>query len=173
MRLLAALRRLWPGLWRDLVLNGVFASPVIPPRARFLLLRLWGFDAAPSNIASGVWFGSRHVRIGRGTFINHGCFFSPSVGIELGQRVNLGMQVMLIAGSHDIGGPARRAGAPMGRAIKVGDGAWLGARVTVLPGVTIGAGAIVAAGALVASDLEPHSVYAGVPARRVRGLPMD
>ena len=49
-------------------------------------------------------------------------------------------------------------------------GAWLGARVVVLPGVTVGQGAVVGAGAVVTRDCKPDSVYAGVPARLVRAL---
>jgi len=47
----------------------------------------------------------------------------------------------------------------------IGDGAWIGARVIILPGVTVGAGAVIAAGSVVTSDCAPDSLYAGVPAQ--------
>ena len=47
---------------------------------------------------------------------------------------------------------------------------WLGANVTILPGVTIGEGAIVAAGAVVTKDVAPRTVVGGVPAREIRGI---
>ena len=50
------------------------------------------------------------------------------------------------------------------------DGAWLGARCTILPGVTVGEGAIVAAGAVVHRDVAPNTLVAGVPARVVKEL---
>lgn len=162
--------RLWAGLWRDLVLNGVLASPLIPNRARFLLLRAYGLDVAQSNVSAGVWFGSRRVTIGQGTFINRGCFFNTHAPVVLGERVNLGMGVMFVTGSHEIAAMPRRAGAQTSAAIHVGDGAWLGARVTVLPGVSIGEGAVIAAGAVAVDDVKPHAMYAGVPARWVRDL---
>lgn len=40
----------------------------------------------------------------------------------------------------------------------------------VLPGVTIGEGAVVAAGAVVTKDVGDYELWAGVPAKRVRGL---
>lgn len=43
----------------------------------------------------------------------------------------------------------------------------LGARCTVLPGVTIGEGAAVGAHSLIKSNLEPWSIYAGVPAKYI------
>lgn len=162
--------RLWAGLWRDVVLNGVFASPFVPNRVRFVLLRLYGLDAAPSNVAAGVWFGSRRVAIGRGAFINRGCFFTTEGGVSIGARANLGMGVMVVTGSHEIAGPARRAGAATAAPVVIGDGAWLGARVMVLPGVKIGAGCVVAAGAVVIDDCEADALYAGVPARKLREL---
>jgi serine O-acetyltransferase len=47
----------------------------------------------------------------------------------------------------------------------VGNGVLLGAGATVLGPVTIGDGSQVGAGTLVISDLPPHSVAVGVPAR--------
>ena len=45
---------------------------------------------------------------------------------------------------------------------------WLGARVTICPGVTIGEGAIVGAGAVVTKDVPPRTVVAGVPAKVIK-----
>ena len=54
--------------------------------------------------------------------------------------------------------------------IVVEDEVWIGANVTVLPGVHIGKCCVIGAGSVVTKDLEPYSVYAGVPARKVREL---
>lgn len=50
----------------------------------------------------------------------------------------------------------------------IGDGAWLGMRCMVMPGVTIGEGAVLAANSVVTQDVEPYSVVAGSPAKRVK-----
>jgi len=68
------------------------------------------------------------------------------------------------------GAPERRAGAVGGKPVAVGNGCWIGARVMVMPGVSVGDGCVVAAGAIVTKDCEPHGLYAGVPAQRVRDL---
>lgn len=157
--------------WRDVTLNGVLASNLIPGRSRWLFLRAFGMHIERSHISAGCFIGSvKRLVVGRGVFVNYGCFFDTTAGIELGSRCNLGMQVLIITGSHRIAGPSRRAGDPEGQPVAVGAGSWLGARVTVLPGVTIGEGCVVAAGALVADDCAAHGLYAGVPARRVRDL---
>ncbi len=51
---------------------------------------------------------------------------------------------------------------------KLGNKVWIGANVTILPGVTIGDGAIVAAGAVVNKNVEPGTVVAGVPAKYIK-----
>lgn len=54
--------------------------------------------------------------------------------------------------------------------VVIGDHAWLGANITVLPGVTIGDGAVVGAGSVVTHDIPEMHVVAGNPARTVRIL---
>ncbi len=51
--------------------------------------------------------------------------------------------------------------------IVVGDDVWIGYRAVIMSGVTIGSGSVVAAGSVVTRDVEPMSIYAGVPARRI------
>jgi acetyltransferase-like isoleucine patch superfamily enzyme len=49
----------------------------------------------------------------------------------------------------------------------VGDGASIGARSVILPGLHIGAWALIGAGSVVTRDVPAHAIVAGVPARRV------
>lgn len=51
--------------------------------------------------------------------------------------------------------------------IEIKDNCFIGARSIILPNVSIGPNSIVGAGSLVRKDVEPNSVYAGVPARRI------
>jgi acetyltransferase-like isoleucine patch superfamily enzyme len=49
--------------------------------------------------------------------------------------------------------------------VVIEDFVWLGARVTILPGVRIGEGAIVQMGAVVTKDVPPYAVVGGSPAK--------
>ncbi|WKA53998.1 CatB-related O-acetyltransferase [Planococcus shixiaomingii] len=51
--------------------------------------------------------------------------------------------------------------------VVIGNDVWIGSDVTVLEGVTIGDGAIIATGAVVVKDLEPYTIYGGVPAKKI------
>lgn len=48
------------------------------------------------------------------------------------------------------------------------DGAWIGMRAMIMPGITIGEGAIVAAGSVVTKDVPPYMMVGGSPARLIR-----
>lgn len=49
----------------------------------------------------------------------------------------------------------------------IGNDVWIAAGVNILHSVTIGSGAIIGAGAVVTKDVEPYSIYAGVPAKKI------
>jgi acetyltransferase-like isoleucine patch superfamily enzyme len=51
---------------------------------------------------------------------------------------------------------------------RIQEGAWIGARVSLMDGVTIGRGAIIAAGAVVTRDVPDFAIAAGVPAKVIR-----
>lgn len=158
---------------RDLVLNRFVASPLVPRPLRWRLLSGLGLDVARSAVSAGGHYGGRRISIGRGAFLNYGVFLDNTAPIRIGARAQLGPEVMVLTGTHHIGDTSARAGAPFGSPVSIGDGVWIGARATVLPGVTIGEGCVIAAGAVVAGDCAPDGVYGGVPAKLLRPLPRD
>ncbi|MGO4653014.1 DapH/DapD/GlmU-related protein [Arthrobacter sp. 2RAF22] len=165
------LNRLWPGVYRDVVLNSVIASPLFPAPLRWRALRAYGMQIEQSVISPGVWFGSSRVSIGAGSFINYGCMFNTTAPIMIGKACDVAMHVVFSTTSHEVGGKDRRAGKATAASITVGDGTWIGARAIILSGVTIGDGVVIAAGSVVNKDCKSHGLYAGVPARRIKDLP--
>ncbi len=53
------------------------------------------------------------------------------------------------------------------RPIEIGEDCWLGINAVVLRGVVVGRGSIVGANAVVTKSVEPYSIVAGVPAKRI------
>lgn len=56
----------------------------------------------------------------------------------------------------------------LGQKIVIEDDVWIGLGSIVLSGVTIKTGSIIAAGSVVTKDVEPYSIYAGNPAKKIR-----
>lgn len=160
---------------RDVVLNSFVNGRVLPRKLRPRLWSAFGHSVDPSATINPDCFlgSSTGLSVGARTFINYGCFFDLNAGTVIGEECSIGYQVFFVTAGHEIGPPNHRAGEETARPIVVGDGAWIGARVTILPGVRIGEGCVIAAGSVVTRDCEAHHVYAGVPAVRKRALRRD
>lgn len=154
----------------DVVTNTFVSSPFVPRPVRWLLLRALGMNVSRSAIEASGYYGSRRISIGRGTFVNRQAFLDGSDEIRIGARCQIGMQVMILTGSHEIGTPAQRGSGSVHEPVTIGDGVWVGARAMILPGVTIGNGAVIAAGAVVTRACLANVLYGGVPARPIREL---
>ena len=84
--------------------------------------------------------------------------------IRIGNNVYVGGNVTLLTMDHRIGPALARCGQRETGPIVIEDGSWIGANVTILPGLTVGAAAVVAAGAVVTRDVPPNTRVGGVPA---------
>jgi acetyltransferase-like isoleucine patch superfamily enzyme len=128
--------------------------------------RVFGLNVAPSAHVYGrlELRKAAKVKIGENTIVGHDNILDGRGGIVLGRNVNLSSQVAIWTMQHDPQSP--EFGVRVG-AVVVEDRAWVSFRATVLPGVTIGEGAVVAAGAVVTTDVEPHQIVGGIPARPI------
>jgi len=153
---------------RDLILNRVICSSLMPRRVRPRVMQLLGMKVRGATINPGCWFGTWNITIGEGSFVN---YFSKFDGpTYVGKNCNIAYDAMICTSSHEMGKSGRRAGTATSKAVSIGDGVWIGTRAVVLPGVSIGNGCVIAAGAVVISDCEDDWLYAGVPAKKLRKL---
>lgn len=106
----------------------------------------------------------QQLAIGQHSHINRDCLMDARGGIAIGDNVSISHRVAMVTGSHDYNSPSFR-----GRflPIKIEDYVWIGVGATILQGVRIGRGAVVCAGAVVTKDVEPYSIVAGIPARKI------
>ncbi len=136
------------------------------PRKNELLREILGGTLNEGiTVLSPVYFDYGNLtKIGRGTFVNHGCYFMDGGTIEIGENVFIGPFCGFYTAAHPTDYKRRNQGLEWARPIRVGDNCWFGANVSVMPGVTIGSGCVIAAGSVVTTDVPDNSIVAGVPA---------
>jgi acetyltransferase-like isoleucine patch superfamily enzyme len=110
------------------------------------------------------------LSIGEDTFINSPCFIELNAPVRIGKRVGIGNHLVIVTSTHEIGSRDWRMSQLKRQPVTISDGVFIGARVTILPGVTIGQGAFVTAGAVVTKDVPANAVVAGNHAQVVRML---
>lgn len=104
------------------------------------------------------------IEIGSDVLINFGTVIAAADCVSIGDRCMIGPHCIISDVDIPEAATAAEHTSPP-RPIFVGKDVWLAGRVTVRPGVTIGDGAVVVAGSIVESDIPPHSMASGVPAR--------
>lgn len=121
------------------------------------------------------------VEFGDGSYVNTGFIKMPpnTKAVErvvIGKHVSVGPNLVCVCEANANNGeeintyPYVANRATRKGDIIIEDDVWIGANVTILPGITIGKCAVVGAGSVVTKDLEPYGVYAGVPARKMRDV---
>lgn len=127
-----------------------------------------------------VYMWAKHsIVVGDNFYI--GKFSQVECDVEFGNNVMLANRVALI-GRYDhnymqIGVPMRLASKisdknynwkGLDEKIVIADDVWIGYGSIILSGVSIGQGSIIAAGSVVTGNVEPFSIYAGVPAKKIK-----
>ncbi|MBU3111053.1 acyltransferase [Clostridium lacusfryxellense] len=121
---------------------------------------------SPENIYLG-----KKVQIGP-----YATLWTAKAKIIMGNNIIFGPHVFIITGDHrfDILGrymvsiKNEDKLAENDQDVIIQDDVWIGANVIILKGVRVGEGSIVAAGSVVNKNVEPYSIYAGTPAKKIR-----
>ena len=136
-------------------------------RLRRLYLRLYlGALGAGTSVQLGVRFlNGRKVFLGAHDVINFGTLIDGRRHpVVIGDNVSIGPEAAILTLGHDALSPDF---ADEGGPVTIGSRVWIAYRALVLPGVRIGDGAVVGAGTVVTHDVEPFTIVAGNPARKV------
>jgi 2,3,4,5-tetrahydropyridine-2,6-dicarboxylate N-acetyltransferase len=116
------------------------------------------------------------VEIGDNAVIMMGAVIN--IGAVIGEKTMIDMGVVLggratVGKNCHIGAGTVLAGViepPSAKPVVIEDDVLIGANAVVLEGVTVGKGSVVAAGAVVTKDVEPYTVVAGTPARKIKDI---
>lgn len=158
----------WLGYWADLQLYLLTKTGEVPSHCfRNAVYRRAGVTLPRTSSLHwrSRFFCPEKLVIGENCIIGNDGFFDARDGITLGECVNIAAEVRIYTREHDIDEPYF---AETGGPVVIDDYAYIGTRVTILPGVHIGKGAVVASGAVVTKDVPPYMLVGGVPAKVIR-----
>lgn len=106
-----------------------------------------------------------NLEIGDNVFINTGAVLEDAGGIKIGDGTHIGCKTVIMTTDHKYEENLKTVTL---KPVAIGKDVWIGANASILPGISIGDGAVIGAGAVVTSDVEPYSVVAGVPAKKIK-----
>lgn len=119
------------------------------------------------------------VKMGEGTYANLGMKVVPNnneICVYIGRNTSIAPNVTFIClSSANNGKEINELNYVHEKLTKSGDiivsdEVWIGANVTILPSVKVGKCSVIGAGSLVIDNIEPYSIYAGIPAKKIRDL---
>lgn len=121
--------------------------------------------------AREIGFGGSFA-VGERSVVGENSLIDTTGGVTVGDDVAIGPFCIIYTHDHEpeTNGAAVWKGPIKLRRVKIGNGAWVGARVIILPGVSIGERAIIGAGAVVTRDVPADSVAVGMPAKVLKRL---
>lgn len=148
------------------------------PQLRAGWLRLLGAHIGRRAILHDVRFFNLYRRGLPGLNIGDECFLGDECLLDLAEAVTLESQVTLaervtVLTHTNVGyrdHPLQPHFPPIAAPVTIRRGSFLGAGVTVLPGLSIGPCSFVAAGSVVTEDVPPWTLVAGVPCREIKKL---
>jgi putative colanic acid biosynthesis acetyltransferase WcaF len=141
-----------------------FINPLNPISSlKVQLLRLFGAKVGagvtikPSVNIKYPWL----LEIGNHVWIGEEVWIDNLTSVQISDHVSISQGAMLLTGSHDYKKPSFDL--LVGK-IVLEDGAWVGAKAIVCPGVTCGTHSVLAAGSVATTNLKPYTIYQGNPA---------
>lgn len=146
-----------------------------PATMRWLAKRKLGAFGMSSDIRPFSYLmESYNIFIGERTVLRQ-CMLQADqfASIRIGSDVLIGANLHVYVNDHkfdDLDKTIEEQGYYPSEGVTIEDNVWIGANVTILSGVTVGTQSVVGAGSVVTRDVEPCSVYVGVPAKKVKDL---
>lgn len=119
------------------------------------------------------------LEMGEGTYANLGLSVVPNdndICVHIGKNVSIAPNVTFLGGTEPNNGVAIRELKYIRehhiyyKDITIADEVWLGTGAIIFPGIKIGKCSVIGAGSIVMEDVEPYSIYAGIPAKKVRTI---
>ena len=115
-------------------------------------------------------WGGKNLHLGSGVYINFNLTLVDDGQIFIGDHTLIGPNVTIATANHPIEPELRIRGLQYNRDVHIGDNVWIGAGVTIVPGVSIGNDSVIGAGSVVTRDIPEGVVAVGAPCRLLREI---
>ena len=125
---------------------------------------------------SGVTIHSaKNISLGDRVGFGEKAYINASGGLEIGNNVKTGPFLCIWTSNHNYDNPKKLPYDMtfIHKKVVIHDNVWIGARVSIIPGITIGEGAIVAMGSVVTKDVPPCAIVGGNPAKIIKYRNID
>jgi maltose O-acetyltransferase len=114
-----------------------------------------------------------NIHIGTDFYANHGLVILDGARVSIGNHVFIAPNVGIHTAGHPLDAERRNAGQEYALPVTIGDNVWIGAGVTLVPGVCVGNNSVIGAGSVVTRDIPPDVVAVGNPCRVIREITVE
>ncbi|NJN27364.1 MAG: colanic acid biosynthesis acetyltransferase WcaF [Cyclobacteriaceae bacterium] len=159
-------------LWH-MVNHLIFTHGLLPFSSLKIRILRWfgakvglGVNIKPSVNIKYPWL----LELGDHVWIGEKVWIDNLAMVTIGSHVCLSQGAMLLTGNHDF---SRSTFDLKVGAISLENGAWIGAKAIVCPGVLCGAHSILSVASVATKNLEAHGIYRGNPAVKVKTRTVD
>lgn len=111
-----------------------------------------------------------NISLGDNFYSNHNLIILDGAKVTFGDNVFIAPNCCFSTAGHPLDVEQRNQGLEIALPIKVGNNVWIGAGVTVLPGVSIGDNTVIGAGSVVNKDIPSGVVAVGNPCKVLRKI---
>lgn len=115
-------------------------------------------------------WGGHHVHLGSGIYANSNLTLVDDGNIYIGDKVMFGPNVTIATASHPINPELRDRGLQFNKDVYIGENAWIGAGVVIVPGVHVGRNTVIGAGSVITKDIPDNVIAVGNPCRVIRNV---
>ncbi|MGX7112573.1 sugar O-acetyltransferase [Gemella cuniculi] len=115
----------------------------------------------------------KNIHVGKNFLANYNVTILDVAPVHIGDYVMIAPNVLITTVNHPESPSGRRKHLGVAKPVKIGDDVWIGANVTILPGVKIGNNVIVAAGAVITKNIPDNVIVGGVPAKVIKKIEND
>ena len=181
---------------RERMVKGIIYNPNVEDLAKEqsgYMERLWEFNQLkPSEVDKKVKYmketfaecgdncyielpfranwGGKNLHFGNNVYANFNFTVVDDGDIYVGDKVMFGPNVTIATANHPINPELRETAMQYNKPVHIGENVWVGAGVTIVPGVSIGKNSVIGAGSVVVKDIPDNVVAVGNPCRVIREI---